>query len=121
MRKFGLLIIAGSMISGTAYGESLRSMQTQFLDSLATAMVIQQKCKGLHLNTEKVMAFTRILKMKQDDMLPGGRDCPVYKKSTLTMTEASEGWTEDAACTMGMLYFGPDGAQSKNLLLMGRD
>jgi hypothetical protein len=51
----------------------------------------------------------------------GGRDFPVYKKSLMAAADGSKDFTEDAACTMGLLYFGPDGAQSKNLLLIGRE
>jgi hypothetical protein len=116
-----VVVVAAVMIATPALAQSankdFREFKETFIDNLATATLMQQHCDQFQVNTEKVEVISRVLKMRQDDMLPGGRDWKLLKKHVDEVNDATSKWEPEVWCMMADGMFGSHGTVSRGFLI----
>jgi hypothetical protein len=100
-----------------ASGASKAEMRDKFFDEFALAGLLAERCGVLQFNDKLVEATTFMLDINQPDIKPGGKYWKQFTNHYNAYADMVRKYDPEFACTAGLRRFGPEGTNTKNLLI----
>jgi len=112
-------MLFASLITANA-GAREQQMLDHFLNELAFAGLIQNRCPTLKIDEEKLNALGTINRVKQEDVMPHGKYFNRFAKQVDKYSAMVNGWSQEFACIAGDMAFGPQGTDHKDFMVPKR-